>query len=118
MYEVLESLLKKHKVSIYKLAKDTGLQPSMFSRWKAGDYTPKLDKLQRIADYFSVSVDYLTTGKETYYISDDVTEIAQAVFNRPELKVLFDACKKASKEDVQQAISMLDYLYKKEKHDE
>ncbi|MPN11830.1 hypothetical protein SDC9_159138 [bioreactor metagenome] len=36
----------------------------MLSEWKKGSYTPKQDKLQKIADYFGVTVDYLMTGKE------------------------------------------------------
>ena len=32
--------------------------------WKQGKYTPKQDKLQKIADYFGVSLEYLMTGKE------------------------------------------------------
>ena len=31
---------------------------------KAGRYTPKQDKMQKIADYFGVSIEYLMTGEE------------------------------------------------------
>ena len=33
-------------------------QPTL-SEWKKGTYTPKQDKLQKIADYFGVTLDYL-----------------------------------------------------------
>lgn len=42
----------------------------MFTSWKKGTYKPKLDKLQKIADYFGVSVEYLLTGHETEIIVD------------------------------------------------
>ena len=32
--------------------------------WKQGKWNFKQDKLQKIADYFGVTVDYLITGKE------------------------------------------------------
>jgi len=34
------------------------------SQWKNGRSTPKVDKLQKIADYFGVTIDYLLNGKE------------------------------------------------------
>ena len=44
-------------VSDYAVCKATGVDPSTMSNWKAGKYTPKLDKLKKIADYFGVSVE-------------------------------------------------------------
>ena len=32
------------------------------SSWKAGDYVPKIDKLQKLADYFGVPVTYFLAG--------------------------------------------------------
>ena len=34
------------------------------SDWKSGRSKPKNDKLQKIADYFGVTIGYLTTGKD------------------------------------------------------
>ena len=42
----------------------TGLPSSLFSEWKRGKSSPKVDKLQKIADYFEVSIEYLMTGKD------------------------------------------------------
>lgn len=64
MYEILEKLLKERGITSYRIAKDTGLNSAMFTSWKQGKYTPKQDKLQKIADYFGVSVDYLMTGSD------------------------------------------------------
>lgn len=57
MYEIAEKLAKEHGISMYRLAKATGLTTSMFSNWKAGKYRPKYEKLKKIADYFGVSVE-------------------------------------------------------------
>ena len=64
MYEVFSSLLQKHGITAYKVAKETGVSQSTLSDWKRGVSTPKHDKLQKIAEYFGVTVDYLMTGKE------------------------------------------------------
>lgn len=62
MYENFQKLLKKNNVTAYKVAKETGLSTSMLTNWKKGRYTPKQDKLQKIAEFFDVTVDYLLNG--------------------------------------------------------
>ena len=64
MYEIFEMLCKQKGVTPYRVCKDTGLTTATISNWKAGRYVPKQDKMQLIADYFSVSIKYLMTGKE------------------------------------------------------
>lgn len=63
MYEIFEQLLQKYGVTPYKVSKATGISQSSLSDWKMGKITPKTSTLQKIADYFGVSLDYLTTGK-------------------------------------------------------
>lgn len=64
MYEIFEQLLKKHGVTAYRVAKDTGVTTATLTSWKQGKYTPKREKLEKIADYFNVSIDFLMTGAE------------------------------------------------------
>lgn len=58
MYETFAALLVKNQTTAYKVAKETGIAQSTLSDWKNGRSTPKLDKLQKIADYFGVPVIY------------------------------------------------------------
>ena len=58
-YFRFEQLLKEHHVTVYQVSKATGIAASTFTDWKNGRSTPKTDKLARIADYFSVSLDSL-----------------------------------------------------------
>lgn len=62
MYETFEMLCKENGVSAYKVGKETGISTSTLSNWKKGTYTPKQDKMQKIADYFNVPLEYLLTG--------------------------------------------------------
>lgn len=64
MYEIFEKLLKEHGVTAYRVAKETGVTTATLTSWKQGKYTPKPEKMQKIADYFGVSLTYLITGKE------------------------------------------------------
>lgn len=64
MYEIFEQLLNQHGITAYRVAKDTGVTTATLTSWKQGKYTPKPEKMQKIADYFGVSLSYLMTGKE------------------------------------------------------
>lgn len=65
MYEVFEQLLQKYGISSYKVAQDAGVTQTALSNWKSGRSTPSAKTLQKIADYFGVTVDYLMTGRES-----------------------------------------------------
>lgn len=43
----------------------TGITKSTFSDWKSGRSCPKNEKLQKIANFLGVTLDYLLTGEET-----------------------------------------------------
>lgn len=98
MYENFRNLLQKNGVTPYKVSKETGVSQSTLSDWKRGVSTPKNDKLQKIADYFNVSVSYLLTGEEkteseTCYLNDEIKGIAQEIFENQEMRMLFDVAK-------------------------
>lgn len=59
MYEIFEQLLREKGVRAVDVSRATGISSATFTDWKKGRYTPKNDKLQKIADYFGVSVEYL-----------------------------------------------------------
>lgn len=59
MYEIFEKLLSKKGITAYRVAKETGITTATLTSWKQGKYTPKSEKLQKIADYLGVSVSYL-----------------------------------------------------------
>ena len=92
------------------VAEGAGVTKSTFSDWKAGRYQPKDEKLQKIASFLGVSVEYLKTGEEQngYYLNDDAREMAQFMFENPEYKVLFDASRKISKEDIETVKTIMD----------
>lgn len=120
MYEVFEKLLKANGVTAYRVGKETGISTATLTQWKKGVSTPKQDKLQKIADYFNVSLEYLMTGEEKeggekYYLNDETAEMAQTLFENKNLRVLFDAAKDATPEDLKTTYDMLMALKKKER---
>lgn len=117
MYSIFEQLLQKNGISAYKVAKDLGIAQSVLSCWKSGVSTPKIEKLQKIADYFGVSIQYLMGGEEKddkYYLNDETAKIAQEIFKNKDLSMLFDAARDASPEDLKTVQTMLLALKRKE----
>ena len=123
MYSIFEELLQKHGVSTYKVSMETGIAQSIFSSWKRGISKPKQDKMQKIADYFNVSVEYLMTGKEkeggeTYYLNDETKEIAQEIFEKKELRMLFDVTRKSTPQRLMAYYNMIKELESQEHGEE
>lgn len=120
MYEIFAKLMKANGCTAYQVSKATGIAQSTLSDWKSGKSVPKADKLQKIADFFGVPVEYLMTGEEKkdgpkYYLNDETAAIAQDIFENKELRLLFDAARDAEPEDLETVHSMLLALKRKER---
>lgn len=64
-YDVYLSLCKRSNKKPSVVAAELGINKSNVSNWKNNGYTPRGEALQKIADYFGVTTDYLLTGEET-----------------------------------------------------
>lgn len=118
MYDVFEKLCNKKGVTPYRVCKETGLTTSTISNWKAGRYTPKQDKMQKIAEYFGVSVDYLMTGEETeegYYLNSETAKLAQEMFEDEDMRSLFDMKRNMPPERFKAHMEFMKNLYDQEK---
>lgn len=79
VFERIETLRKEKKISQAKLEKDLGFSNGSVSKWKTSTPTP--ERLKKLADYFSVSVDYLVSGKEEAVAQEEHIDL-KAEFNR------------------------------------
>ena len=59
MYEIFAALMNERGLTAYRVSMDTGVSQATLSDWKRGRSTPKLPKLQKLADYFGVSLEYM-----------------------------------------------------------
>lgn len=120
MYEIFEQLLQKHNVTSYKVAKEAGVTQTALSNWKAGKSTPTTKTLQKIADYFGVTIDYLMTGKEKeesvgYYTNEETAKLAQEMFEDEDMRSLFDMKRNMPPERFQAHMDFMKNLYRQEK---
>ena len=117
MYEIYCKLRDERKVRDADVSKATEIPKSTFSDWKSGRSTPKKDKIQKIANYFGVTVDYLMGVEENspkYYINDETAAIAQDIFENKELRALFSVQRDMSPEDLKALHNMALALKRKE----
>lgn len=118
MYEIFEQLLHSYGISAYKFCKETGISQSTISTWKTKRNLLGGELAKKVADFFDVTVDYLMTGEEKegdkYYLNDETAEIAQEIFENKELRMLFNASRKASPEDLKAVHDMMLALRRKE----
>lgn len=122
MYEIFEQLLQKFNVTPYKISKETGVTQTTLSNWKNGKSTPSTANMQKIADYFNVSIDYLMTGEENeggekYYLNEETAEMAQKIFENKELRALFDVQSDMQPEDLKALHDMALALKRKEQRE-
>ena len=124
MYTIFEKLMQDKGLKLKDVSSATGIGLSTFTDWRAGRYTPKIDKLEKIASFLNVSVEYLTTGIDTekesdsgkkYYFSDATAEAAQKMFENKELRVLFDVQQDMDAEDLKALYNMALALKRKER---
>lgn len=121
MYEIFLKLLNEKGVTAYKVGKATGIAGSTFTDWKNGRSVPKQEKLQKIADYFGVSLEYLMTGKEPqtdYLYSDEnadlLIEITKTMKNDSAFAKRMAHYMSLMSENKKSVDDMIDLMYHKE----
>ena len=117
--ERVKSLSKERRIPISRLEKDLGYSNGYIGQLRKGVFPS--DRLQQIAEYLNVTPDYLLNGdekkesKEKYYLNDETAQAAQEIFENEDLRVLFDAARDASPEDLKTTYNMLMALKRKER---
>ena len=96
MYERIKELCKGKGISINSLEKEIGTAKGYMS--KIDNLKPSNDRICAIANALGVSPEYLVTGEEKngYYINEETRAIAQEIFEKKELSMLFDLTRKST----------------------
>lgn len=119
--ERVKTICKDRKIPISKLERDLGYSNGYIGQLRKGTFPN--DRLKEIAEYLEVSIDYLMTGKEkeggeTYYINEETREIAQEIFEKKELRMLFDVTRKSTPQRLMAYYNMIKELESQEHGEE
>ena len=58
LYNKYNELLQQKGVTTAEVCRETNIDPATMTHWKNNFYTPKADKLVRLAHYFGVPISY------------------------------------------------------------
>jgi transcriptional regulator with XRE-family HTH domain len=107
MYEIYQKLLDERGIKNAEVSRATGISNMTLSDWKRGISTPKTDKLQKIADFFGVSLDYLT-GRDEF--SDEQAMLDARISEDLELKEAIEKYYTLSNEKKKHVIELINLL--------
>lgn len=118
MAQNLQRLMDSRGIDRNRLCADLGFKYTTLTDWLKGNTYPRIDKIEMMANYFGVEKSDLIEDKsdinEPYYIDPEVSQYAQAVKDNPNLRILFDASKDMSKDDIDFVVNMIEGLKKRE----
>lgn len=107
----LNYYMQKNNLTQADLAADLNLKTSTVSSWCTGQKLPRMDKIQLLADYFGINKSDLIEDKsESSPEERELQEYLEELRTRPEMKMLFSLSKKATKEEVEQAVRIIEAL--------
>ncbi len=119
--EIIRELAKQNGTSLPKLETELGFGAGTISKWDKS--APSADKLQAVADYFCVTVDYLLgreiphVDQDGYYLDPEAAKMAQELYDNPGMRILFDAARNVSADDLKLAAEIIGRMKKEEEHD-
>lgn len=99
--------LDRRNTTQTELAEFVGVSQATVSQWISGKKSPRMGKVDRICEFFRIKRSQLLSDIDTYYETDEAAQIAQQIFDDPDLKLLFDAARDARAEDIRLAADML-----------
>lgn len=122
----LKYYLERSGHSQKEVAEAIGVSPQTFNTWVRGIALPRMGKVELLVNYFGINksdlIDEHQQSKNTdtqsdkihWYQDPETAEIAQRIFDDPNLRTLFDSAKDAAPEDLATVQAMLEALLRKE----
>ena len=117
LYDNIVMLCESRGIKGGKMCTDIGISKGLLTDLKMGRRSGvSAVTAQKIASYFGVSVGYLLgeEEKEKPLVNGDeeLTEYLEMLKTRPEVRMLFQLSKDATKEDVEKAVAIIEAIRK------
>lgn len=106
----LNILLERRGINQIDIARELDVTTATVSNWCNGVKYPRIDVMQRLADYLKVNLSALISEDGLKDLDD--LERLEALHQNPELGLLFDRSRKMSSEDIQFMLQIADRIMK------
>lgn len=108
----LNYYMEQNNITQTELAEYMGVSQATVSNWQKGIKTPRMSKVDKLCDFFHIKRSDLMEDKsnqeeESYYTNPETQQLAQEIFDNPDLRILFDTTRDCSPEDMKKVISMV-----------
>lgn len=114
----LSSLMSERNINQREIAQVVGVSESTVGKWLLLKAIPRMGVIQKLADYFNVGKSYFLEDAhdqtQGYYTDPEVAEYAEELRTNPKYRLLFDASKDLSKEDIDFVVNMIEQLKARE----
>lgn len=107
-------------MTLMDVANALGVSEGTAQRYESGGIRNlKYDTIVMLANLFQVSPAYLLGWDEDetienrddmYYLDPEAAEMANELFQRPEMRILFDASRKLTKEDIEMVTALVEKM--------
>lgn len=118
MDELVDIFNKEYSLSVTR---------GMISRWENDKSTPSMTYLRAYAKTFHIdlnqllSIDDIQENEEItqgYYANPETAKMAQELYDNPEMRILFDAARRVSAEDLKLAAEIVSRMKQKEEFED
>ena len=106
----LKGLRNTKVINQNEVAQLLGIDRSTYGKYETGDSTPDYEKLVKLAQYFNVTTDWLLNNPLNPSFDKETNDLLEVLHKRPEMKTLFSISQKASKEDIEKAMRIIEAL--------
>ena len=105
-----------------QLCEITGINKGALSSYLSGRYYPKQQAIEKLSEALNVPIFWLmgydtesdsdSQEEDSYYIDKEARELAQFLYENPKYKILFDAAKDVSADDLEMVKTIIDKFKK------
>lgn len=113
----IKDILKQRRIemnlTMREVADAVGVSEGTISRWESGDIANmRRDKIMALAEALRISPRVIMgwdpeEEQPAYYINDESAQVAQEVYEDPDLRLLFDAARDSKPENIRLAADLL-----------
>lgn len=118
MAKNIKYYMEKNNVNSLELCRVLGVPQSTFSYWLNAKTYPRIDKIEKMANYFGISkadlVEDMRERTASQYGEDDaeLLEYLEYLRTRPEARILMSTMRGATKEEVEENVRFIEALRK------